>query len=56
MGKPIDLSEHWETYRQDKRNTVAAVTMQLENSVRLMLASLMDRANPLVTAADVDVS
>ncbi|MFQ5809801.1 MAG: hypothetical protein ACE5JM_09305 [Armatimonadota bacterium] len=54
IGEPIDLSEHWGTYTQDKRNTVAAVTMQLEDSVRLMLASVMDRANPLVPAAARD--
>lgn len=39
VGEPLDLAEHGDAYRGDKRNAVTGVTMQLESAVRLLLAS-----------------
>jgi 1-acyl-sn-glycerol-3-phosphate acyltransferase len=47
LGEPLNVAEHWEAYRQDKRNVVTGVTMQLEGSVRLLLGSMSGGAGLL---------
>ncbi len=40
VGAPVDLKDHLEAYRANKRNEVRDVTLALENSVRVMLEGL----------------
>jgi hypothetical protein len=47
VGQPIDLKDHFDSYRADKRGVVQAVTLTLEDSVRSMLDQLGADCRPL---------
>lgn len=52
IGEPINLTDHWAEYQRDKRETVAAVTAELEGRVKTLLADLNRRTHrPLVEVA-----
>lgn len=51
VGEPLNVTDHWAAYQQDKRKTVAAVTSQLESAVTALLAALMPYAPPLEAPA-----
>jgi len=46
VGEPIDLREHLAAYQQNRRETVAAVTREIEKRVAGMLAEMADGASP----------
>lgn len=50
-GTPINLTEHLEAYRRDKRGTLAALVGGLEAEVRGMISELSARSTPLPEVA-----
>lgn len=48
IGEPIDLANHFENYKADKKETVRKVTMELELSVKRMLDEMNALAAPLI--------
>ncbi|MFN3653104.1 MAG: 1-acyl-sn-glycerol-3-phosphate acyltransferase [Armatimonadota bacterium] len=47
VGEPIWLDERYPAYRQSKRETVAAVTGEMQESIRAMLRELSGAATPI---------
>ena len=42
--RPVDLRDHFASYKTDKRGVIQEVTVAVESQVRQMLADLADRA------------
>jgi 1-acyl-sn-glycerol-3-phosphate acyltransferase len=51
VAPPIQLEERYTAYRQDKRGEVAAVTREMEATIRGMLQELSRRATPIALDA-----
>jgi hypothetical protein len=47
LDEPIDLKDHFSSYKSDKRGAVKRVTTMLESSVRQMLDELEEECQPL---------
>jgi 1-acyl-sn-glycerol-3-phosphate acyltransferase len=51
VAAPIQLEERYSAYRQDKRGEVAAVTREMETTIRGMLQELSRRSTPIALDA-----
>jgi hypothetical protein len=44
VGEPVDLRDHFSSYKNDKRRVIQEVTLAVESQVQEILATLADRA------------
>ncbi|HEY3416157.1 MAG TPA: hypothetical protein VGM23_04655, partial [Armatimonadota bacterium] len=49
VGTPVNLAEHWDDYRRDKRGTTAAIMARLEEDTRQRLTALAGLSTPFAT-------